>query len=392
MLYNKQFGFRQNCSTDLAILKLSQEIHESFEKHEFTLGVFVDLSKAFDTVDHEILLKKLSFFGIKGSHLQWFRSYLSNRKQFISYNNNEKSKMQSIFCGVPQGSILGPLLFLLYVNDLEKASNIIKPIMFADDTNLFHSGNNIKHLFELVNKELLLVQQWFNANKLSLNAGKTKYIFFHSPASKDNIPLRLPKLIINDTIIKRESVIKFLGVLLDENFTWKSHISCIEKKISTNSGLLYKSHYFLNEQCTKQLYFSFINSYLNYGNIAWGSTYKSKLKTILRRQKHASRIVYFKDKYTHARPLMIEMNALNIYQMNIYQTLLFMHKVKSNNIHDVFQDSFTLSTIQEIVRKHSLNQCLEQSLDRKAYSSVDQNCGMKLYHWNFRTFPLMNLR
>ena len=97
MLYNKQFGFRENCSTDLAILKLAQEIHESFEKHEYTLGVFVDLSKAFDTVDHEILLKKLSFFGINGLNLQWFRSYLSNRKQFISYNNNEKSRMQPIF-------------------------------------------------------------------------------------------------------------------------------------------------------------------------------------------------------------------------------------------------------------------------------------------------------
>ena len=132
--------------------------------------------------------------------------------------------MQPIFCAVPQGSILGPLLFLLYVNDLEKASIIIKPIMFANDTNFFHSTNNIKNLFEIMNKELILLQQWFNANKLSLNAGKTKYTFFHLPQSKDNIPLKLPALTINGTEIKRETVIKFLGVLLDENFTWKNHI------------------------------------------------------------------------------------------------------------------------------------------------------------------------
>ena len=212
--------------------------------------------------------------------------------------------------------------------------------MFADDTNFFYSDNNIKRMFKIVNQELKRVQIWFNANKLSLNVSKTKYSFFHSSAYKDKIPLRLPTLEINNIIIKRDPTMKFLGVLLDENLNWKTHISCIEKKISKNLGILYKARFVLNEKCSKQLYFAFIHSYLNYGNIAWASTSKTKLATLIRRQKHASRIIYFKDKFTEAKPLLNSLNALNIYQLNIYQILLFMHKVNNEDITNVFKNSF----------------------------------------------------
>ena len=343
LLYNKQFGFQNKCSTEHAILQLTKELHESFEKKEFTLGVFVDLSKAFDTVNHDILLVKLEYFGLKNSYLNWFKSYLSNRQQFVSYGNKKQSNTENINCGVPQGSILGPLLFLLYVNDLCRASNVLQPIMFADDTNLFLSSKNIKYIFQTMNKELVIIQEWFNANKLSLNASKTKYSFFHSLSFSDRIALRLPELKTNDVVIKREENMKFLGVLLDENLTWRPHIKCIENKISKNLGILYKARYLLNLQCTKQLYFSFIHTYLNYGSIAWGSTNKTKLNVILRRQKHASRIIFFKDKYTHARPLLKELNALNIYQLNINNILLFMHRVKNNTIPNIFKQSFKIN-------------------------------------------------
>ena len=194
-----------------------------------------------------------------------------------------------------------------------------------------------------MNKELAIIQEWFNANKLSLNASKTKYSFFHSLSFSDRIPLRLPELKTNDVVIKREENMKFLGVLLDENLTWRPHIKCIENKISKNLGILYKARYLLNLQCTKQLYFSFIHTYLNYGSIAWGSTNKTKLNVILRRQKHASRIIFFKDKYTHARPLLKELNALNIYQLNINNILLFMHRVKNNTIPNIFKQSFKIN-------------------------------------------------
>ena len=294
LLYDKQFGFQKHCSTEYAILQLTREILDSFQENKFTLGVFVDLSKAFDTVNHEILLTKLSFFGIEGTYLKLFKSYLHNRKQFVTYGNNKQSNLLSISCGVPQGSILGPLLFLLYVNDLRNATNILQTIMFADDTNLFCSHKNIKELFKIMNHELIKIQQWFNANKLSLNIKKTKYSFFHPLAFQDRIPLRVPKLEINNSSIKREKIMKFLGVLLDENMTWKNHVSCVENKISKNLGILYKARGLLNKKCMKQLYFSFVHSYLNYGNIAWASTNKSKLKTLLYKQNMAHVLLILK--------------------------------------------------------------------------------------------------
>ena len=216
--------------------------------------MFVDLSKAFDTVNHKILLKKLTCFGIKGIYLNWFKSYLNNRKQFISYDKNETT-MLNLVCGVPQGSILGPLLFLLYVNDLQHASTILEPIMFADDTNLFISRKNITTLFSTMNKELTKIQEWFNANKLSLNISKTKYSFFHPLALSDRIPLKLPKLEINANTIKREYTMKFLGVLLDKNLSWKAHIDTIGKKNSKNLGILYKARITLNQKSTKNYIF-----------------------------------------------------------------------------------------------------------------------------------------
>ena len=145
LLYQKQFGFQQGHSTEHAVMQLIDQINDTFENNCFTLGIFIDLSKAFNTVDHQILISKLNNYGVKGKNLSWFKSYLENRKQYLNYSN-DVTNLAQIKCGVPQGSILGPLLFLIYVNDLCNASNILDPIMFADDTNLFLSHQNIKTL------------------------------------------------------------------------------------------------------------------------------------------------------------------------------------------------------------------------------------------------------
>ena len=155
-LYEKQFGFQPFHNTEHAILLLVNQPCQLFDESKFTLGIFIDLSKAFDTVDHKILTKKLELYGIKGCNLGWFESYLSNRKHFKTYGDKQTNK-ETITCGVPQSSILGPLLFLLFVNDLHKVTKY----MFADDTKLFYSHKNIKTLFQIANSEIKLVNEWF---------------------------------------------------------------------------------------------------------------------------------------------------------------------------------------------------------------------------------------
>ena len=152
IFYEKQFGFQTSNRAEHAIVLLVNHLYQLFDENRFTLRIFIDLSKAFHRVDHKILTKKLEFYGIKGGNL---RCYLSNRKQFIT-NGNKNLKIETITCGVPQGSILGPLLFLIFVNDLHKVKKYLDPINFADDTNLSDSHKNIKTLFKIVNSELKL--------------------------------------------------------------------------------------------------------------------------------------------------------------------------------------------------------------------------------------------
>ena len=182
-----------------------------------------------------ILLKKLKLYGTGNISLKWFTSYLL--KQYIERKDVKTSHLD-VTCGVQQGSILGPLLFIIYINDLCNVSNILQPIMFADDTNLLSSHDNIKDLFNNVNLELNKIAVWFKANKLSLNDGKTKYTFFQKFRQKYNIPLKLPMLAINGKVIEWTTSIKFLGILLDEHFSWKNHISVVENKFPKNIGIL----------------------------------------------------------------------------------------------------------------------------------------------------------
>ena len=174
IIYNLQFGFRQQYSTSHALINITENIRKAPDDGNIGCGVFVDLQKAFDTVDHQILLAKLNHYGIRGVSNNWFKSYLSNRSQYVSINGHE-SGLAAINCGVPQGSVLGPLLFLLYINDLNQAIKLCKVHHFADDTNLLCVSNSIKKLNKLVNADLKRLVNWLNANKISLNLKKLKW-------------------------------------------------------------------------------------------------------------------------------------------------------------------------------------------------------------------------
>ena len=177
LFYKYQFGFRERHGTDIALIVLIDKIMSALNEGDYVLGVVLDLSKAFDTVDHNILLMKLYKYGIRGVAYDWIKSYLEERKQYVSFNKHDSSTMD-IKCGVTQGAILGPLLFLIYVNDLSNVSSILFTLLFADDTNVFVIGKNLSTLFTTMNSELVKLSEWMNVNKLSLNVKKTKYMLF----------------------------------------------------------------------------------------------------------------------------------------------------------------------------------------------------------------------
>ena len=192
IIYNLQFGFRQQYSTSYALINITEIIRKALDDGNIGCGVFVDLQKDFDTVDHQILLAKLSHYGIRRVSNDWFKSYLSNSSQYVSINGYE-SGLAAINFGVPQGSVLGPLLFLLYINDLNQAITFCKVHCCADDANLLCLGNSIKKLNKLVNADLKRLVNWLNANKISLNVKKTEMVIFKSKQKKfqDDLKIKL---------------------------------------------------------------------------------------------------------------------------------------------------------------------------------------------------------
>ena len=209
IISDSQFGFREKHNTTHAILSLIDTVSTSIEKCSHTVGLFLDFSKAFDTINHDILLYKLRHYGIRGKALQWFESYLSGRRQFVTIGGNDSSTVP-ITCGVPQGSLLGPLLFTIYVNDIQASSSVLSFILFADDSNLFYTHSDPNKLVEVLNSELLNVTNWIKANKLSLNKQKTHYMIFSNSIS------HLPdQIIFDNAVIKEVKTTKFLGITID---------------------------------------------------------------------------------------------------------------------------------------------------------------------------------
>lgn len=212
------------------------------------LGVFVDLKKAFDTIDHNRLLLKLERCGIRGVALARIKSSLSNRSQFVQIGNY-KSSQRNLTCGVPQGSVLGHKLIILHKNDICKVSKQLKLTLFAEDTTIFCAGDDLKSLLDLVSIEMTTLKTWFDLNKLSLNLNKTKLMLFTN--RNVNIPVQVT---VNEVNIELVQETKFLGVILDDKISWKSHVKYIGSKIARNIGIIGKVKYILNEKSLYMLY------------------------------------------------------------------------------------------------------------------------------------------
>ena len=263
----------------MALSEFVEGVLSNFDKGNAVCAVFLDLSKAFDSVDRNILLKKLEFYGIRGNMHLLISSYLDDRKQFVSFGGYE-STCEKIEVGVPQGSVLGPLLFVIHINDLQNNTSL-RVLNFADDTMLYKTFTKTTYLNDSknFNTELTKVSDWLMVNRLKLNLNKTRSMILHQSKNNfwKNIDLNVK---IGKTDIKKTNNYKYLGINIDKNLNWSEQIETIKTKLQKTLGVLYKTRHFLNEKALYLLFNSLLMSNIRYGLLCWGRANKKCINDI----------------------------------------------------------------------------------------------------------------
>ena len=372
LLYQHQYGFRSKHNTIHPLLHFLNKIHDSLNKDcpEYTLGIFIDLKKAFDTCDKNILLSKLNHYGFRGIVNCWFHSYLSNRQQYTSINGTSSS-LKELTCGVPQGSILGPILFLILINDLGNSSKLLFVLLFADDTTLQMSSSNLYELYNTANRELRIVSEWFKANKLTLNISKTKYILFRKPNM--HIDHKNLHLSIEDSSIERigsgcnENSFKFVGVKIDEFLKWSDHLNSVKGKLASATFALAKIKNILPEHIKLTVYNSLFKPHLEYCNIAWGKSNDRIISQLQTLQKKALRYIANTKVNSHVNPLFLKYKLLNVSDMVDYNLGIFMYKYTNKYLPSSFENLF--SKLQTHERNLNFKTNLIKSISLKSIPS-----------------------
>ena len=386
-IYKLQFGFRSKHSTNHALINITETIRSALDSKKVAAGIFVDLQKAFDTVNHEILVQKLNHYGVRGTVNKWFLSYLSNRSQSVSILGFNSDTL-TIKHGVPQGSVLGPLLFLIYINDLNNAIRYSKVYHFADDTNLLNISNDPRKLQKQLNIDLKLLYKWLLANKISLNCAKTESIIFHIPGHK---PTYNFKLKMNGHLVRPSEYIKYLGIYLDSTLSGKAHCDILLKKLKRANGMLSKIRHYVPSTELKSIYYAIFSSHMMYGVQVWGQSITTHTEKVFKLQNRAMRIINFSRFRADADPLYENNKILKLADYIKMQNCLFVHDFLHKNLPECFNNYFQkLDEIytDDVNTVNSELGCLftpYKSTERYGKCCITRKC---IDSWNFFTKEL----
>ena len=317
---NWQYGFLKSKSTKDAIFNFTESVYDAFDELNHNISIMVDLKAAFDTVNHPILLSKLDRYGVREHCLQWFKSYLADRK-FCVRIGKHYSDEQTVNIGIPQGSILGPILFIIYNNDLPLISDFLHTTLFADDTNFSLTHHDYDSMVPMLNNELKKIHDWTIANRLTINNSKTELLLFSNRHTFHNNE----QITLNGSFIKFVEQAKFLGVIIDAKMNFKHHINYISGKIAKHAGILYRIKHCLPLNTRITYYNSFVLPYLNYNILHWGGTNDIHLQPLITAQKRIIRSIADADYLAHTTPLFKNLNLLKLTDLYKFQIIVDTH-------------------------------------------------------------------
>ena len=334
------------------LLASTNDWYVNMDNGKYTANVFIDLKKAFDTVDHDILLNKLLRYGIRDLEHSWFVSYLNNRQQFFKVNG-ALSHIKDVTCGVPQGSCLGPLLFLIYINDLPRALHNCKVTMYADDTSLSFASNNIDDLNQFMNEDLDCLKDWLQGNKLSLNVLKTHAMVVGSRPKLKRISEEVseqPSFFINGTQIETVERTKYLGVQLDCHLVWDEHIKGMRNKVSRALGFLKYAKKFLQQGTLSKMYRGIVEPHFRYCCSVWGCCGKTQIDALQRLQNRAARIVTNSSYHVSATGLIKKLGWPTISDIILSETATIMFKSTNSLAPEYLSELFVKNSALNTMR------------------------------------------